>query len=80
MRFEDLGTATPPMFTRDRDEILAYCLAAVTDREIFTSYLRVGDGGASGDAAKADTLQLKAFFDALSTRLAAVAATQDAEV
>jgi hypothetical protein len=39
-----------------------------------------GDGGAAGDAAKAETLVLKAFFDALGTRLAAVATAQDAIV
>jgi hypothetical protein len=77
MRFEDL-TTTPPLATVRRSELIDVCLRAVSQRELVV--VPPGDGGAAGDAAKAETLVLKAFFDALGTRLAAVATAQDAIV
>jgi hypothetical protein len=72
MRFEDL-TATPPVATIGRGVLMDACLNAVTQRELAPT-----PSAAAGDAAKAETDALKAFFAAIVTKLTAIAAAQDA--
>lgn len=74
MQLEAL-TATPPMATVGRDVLIDACLRAVTQRE-----LAAVPTAAAGDAAKAETDALKAFFTAIVTKLTAIAAAQDAVV